>query len=217
MKLIRNFVSAAFILTSPAFVHGDSQLRTFLSVNPTFSLETIVDFLHEHRYDSSLCNMVTLQLDVSKTPQTSDYDWRKINGIFITLLNRMEQAQNSGDMQWLDLLGYPIKELILNSAKERGIPGQLDGSLGNTLTLTLKIERTKLGNNVDWQNIMNIVNDYVDQLHTATKENQFEICLNRIGVPLKTVLETPNINKSLCITLKDRKGYSLYMRFDNKN
>lgn len=216
MKLLKTLVLPFSFVICPAFVYGDSQLRNFLSVNSSPSLETIVDFLHEHRRDPTWCNSITLQFDVAKTTQTSALDWRKVSGIFITLFNKMDQSQSS-NMQWLDLLGSPIKEIILNSGKEKGIPGKLDGSRGDVLSLKLRIDRAEICTHDDWLAMIQIILEYIHQLYTAVKEQNILPIKQQLGIPLQTILETPTIDKTLCITFYDKEGYSLYLQFNNKN
>ena len=163
--------------------------------------------------------IVTLQLEFAKNEKTPSQDWQKVNDIFTSLIHKIEQAQNSQDMQWLDLLGSPCKELILSSGQDKGIPGILNGQLGDILRLNLTLKRDPSSTNNDWLTIMHHINAYVEQLYAATKNTNFESCscFKQLGESLQTLLETPNLDKSLCITFNDQEGYSLYMYFGNKN
>lgn len=217
MNFLSKVVLSTTIVASPAFVFGNSQICEFLRDGQSRNLSNIISFLDQHRYDLSWCNSITIEFDVAKTLQTSAHDWQKVSGIFITLINRMEHAQKSEDMVWLDLLGSPAKELILASGSDKGIPGSLDGRIGNVVSLELKLERTDSCVPANWFRVMDIVLNYLNELQNALNSQDFSLATKNIGVPLKTVLETANIGKSLCITFKDQEGYSLYCKFVNKD
>lgn len=218
MNSINKLLLPVILVTSPVFVHGENgQLRNFLSVNPSPRFETIVDFLHEHRHDPTWCKMVSLKLEIAKINQTTPRDWRMISGIFITIINQTDQAKTSDDIRWLDLLGSPFKDLVLNSGIAKGIPGKLNGTLGDKISLELKLERESSCSTIDWLTVMNIINAYIQQLQEAAKTESFLACCKNLGAPLKTVLETPNIDKLLSITFDDKEGHSLYLTFGYKN
>ena len=209
MKL-SHLILTGLIVTSGSLVSAESLLHDFTQANPTPSLETLIAFLHEHRHEPNLCNVVTLTLTLERTDETSSADWKNVADItsdMITIFKTLEN--NDDDTTRLETFGPPFKEWYQKSSDKTGIHGSITITAGNKqdepqdlneakkIGIKISMYHEKEYNQNTWNQILDDSLMFIEQV----RNNRHAV--KGLGVPLQTIINTEHTSKDLTISMED--------------
>lgn len=179
------------------------------------SLHDIATFVQGHRDDPTFFKKISYSLELKSNPDVNFEKWRSIVHSFVDL-SLMAQHDTENNLAWLDLLGYPFKDVIALSGDKTGIHGDLNIGFGSdSLSLNGTVERAEQSDHESWKQIVTIWADVVNYAANSAKEN-YELTKG-MGELLRTVLQSSKDCISVVIKwrIEDAQGNHYEIGYTN--
>jgi len=136
------------------------------------SIHDVVSLVQSHADDPRFFKKIVYSLELKSAPNVNFEAWRALAHSFVDVA-LMAQHDTENKLKWLDMLGYPLKDIILLSGDAVGIHGDAGIQFGaDCLSLKGFVECNDQSNLEAWKQIIGIWVDVVNRV--ANGQNEVE-------------------------------------------
>lgn len=133
----------------------------------------VVSLVQSHADDPTFFKKISFNLELKAAPDVKFETWRGLAHSFVDVALLAEHDKEN-NLKWLDMLGYPLKNIIMLSGDVSGIHGDVGIKFGaDCVSLYGLVERNNESNSEAWQQIIGIWVDVVNRIANGHQEDEW--------------------------------------------